>query len=172
MHKIDIQSTSVRKHLSDDISKADIIVMNQGLHYHSFRICDVHLRFDTLGQFLFDETRNSSKTVVVRSTTPQHYFTERGSGLYHERINARNTCDIEVRKQNPTNYLLMEMAMKYSFKDLDNFPMYYQRGDLPPGEQDCTHHCYTPEVIWAEVVLLSEAIKSSEIKHGEKQRFL
>ena len=143
--------------------KNDVIVMNQGLHFRPVAINDVHFRFDTLGQFLFDQTRNSTKTVVVRSTTPQHYFTARGSGLFHERVYSRNTCDIEVTMQHPTNYLLMEMAMKYEFKYLDNFPIYYQRGDLPPGMRedgilDCTHHCYSPEVIWPEVVLLTELI--------------
>ena len=36
---------------------------------------------------------------------------------------------------------------------MDNFSIYYQRGDLTKGliagdKLDCTHQCYTPELIW------------------------
>ena len=165
LHRININNTQVQKHLVEDIMNADIIVTNQGLHYGPLGLNKVHLHFDAFGQFLFHQTRSRAKTVVVRSTTPQHYFTKQGSGLYEERITGLNICDIEVTnpRQHSTNYLLMEMAVKYNFKYLDNFPIYYQRGDLPPGRKmsgryDCTHHCYTPEVIWPELVLLTELI--------------
>ena len=64
----------------------------------------------------------------------------------------------------PTSYFLMDMARRYNFQFLDNFSIYYERGDLsfvskPNGLLDCTHHCYTPEVIWPELVLLTKLIK-------------
>ena len=60
----------------------------------------------------------------------------------------------------------MDIARKYDFKFLDNFPIYYERGDLtfvfnPNGALDCTHHCYTPEIIWPELVMLTQLIDLS-----------
>ena len=78
LHRIDINKIQIQKHLAEDISKADIIVINQGLHYGSVGLNKVLLHFDTLGNFLFHQTQNSAKIVVIRSTTPQHYFTKQG----------------------------------------------------------------------------------------------
>ena len=41
--------------------------------------------------------------------------------------------------------------------------IYYERGDLTngmkeSGKLDCTHHCFTPELIWPELVLLTQLI--------------
>ena len=65
-----------------------------------------------------------------------------------------------------TNYFLKNMAKRFKFSFLDNFSIYYQRGDLAgeiidPSKNivDCTHHCYTPEIIWPELVLLTQIIK-------------
>ena len=53
----------------------------------------------------------------------------------------------------PTNHFLKAMAVRFNFSYLDNFSIYYERGDLTKGmnasvKQDCTHHRYTPELMF------------------------
>ena len=63
----------------------------------------------------------------------------------------------------PTNHFLLDIARKYNFRFLDNFPIYYERGDLVPnrhllGGLDCSYHCYTPETVRPELILLTQMI--------------
>ena len=63
----------------------------------------------------------------------------------------------------PTNHFLLDIARKYNFRFLDNFPIYYERGDLVlhrhlVGGLDCSYHCYTPETVRPEFVLLTQMI--------------
>ena len=63
----------------------------------------------------------------------------------------------------PTNYFLKNMAKRFKFSFLDNFSLYYERGDWNRGKTsssvDCTHYCYTPELILPEMVLLTQFIQ-------------
>ena len=104
--------------------------------------------------------------VILRSTTPQHFITVSGSGFYSQRIRMKEAkrCLKLVPHpiSHPTNHFLLDMAQRYNFKYLDNLPIYFERGDLKveqwSGYLDCTHHCYTPELVWPEVVLLTQLI--------------
>ena len=119
--------------------------------------------------FLAEATRHTSKQVILRATPPQHFISRSGLGFYKDRLkNDTYPCTQKVPfpVPHPTNYFLKNMARRFNFSFLDNFSIYYQRGDLAGGiidpsknKVDCTHHCYTPEIIWPELVLLTQSIK-------------
>ena len=110
----------------------------------------------------------SLSQVLIRSTTPQHFRTPSGTGFYseiwHEKLSPETKCFLQVPHpiHHPSNHLLLQMARMFRFKFLDNFPLYYGRGDVhfhePGVVHDCTHHCHTPEIIWPELVLLTQLI--------------
>ena len=114
-----------------------------------------------------DATRNTSTQVIVRATLPQHFITKSGMGLYGDSATSGiRKCDTKVPFPEPhfTNYFLKNMATRFNFSFMDNFSIYYERGDLTLGQKaptilDCTHHCYEPELIWPELVLLTQIIK-------------
>ena len=115
--------------------------------------------------FLADATRNTQKQVIIRATLRQHFITKSSLGFYNDRLRNETTCATKVpfSVPHPTNYFLMNMATRFNFSFLDNFSIYYERGDLTKGMKasgklDCSHHCYTPELIWPELVLLTELI--------------
>ena len=104
--------------------------------------------------------------MILRATLPQHFISESGLGLYGDRFkNKTEKCATKVAfpVPHPTNYLLKNTARRFNYSFLDNFSIYYERGDLTLGMKaphvlDCTHHCYTPELIWPELVLLTQLI--------------
>ena len=114
-----------------------------------------------------DATRNTSKQVIVRATLPQHFITKSGLGFYGDSATSgTRKCDAKVPYPEPhfTNYFLKNMVRRFNFSFMDNFSIYYERGDLTLGQKapnilDCTHHCYSPELIWPELVLLTQIIK-------------
>ena len=116
---------------------------------------------------LADAIQNTSKQVIVRATLPQHFITNSGMGFYGEIMstNASKACTVKVPfpVPHPSNYFLKNMASRYNFSFVDNFSIYYERGDLTrgnfKGKVDCSHHWYTPELIWPELVLLTQSIK-------------
>ena len=112
-----------------------------------------------------DTTRNTSKQVIVRASLPVHFISKAGLGYYRNRLKNETKCAKKVlfSEPRPTNYFLMNMARRFNFSFLDNFSIYYERGDLTRGRKtrhilDCVHHCYTPELIWPELVLLLQLI--------------
>ena len=136
-----------------------------GIHQGGMKGADMSVYFDSLGKLLHNQTRNSSKQVIIRSTTNQHFITKSGDGFYLNRIKSNTKCANSLKNpsQHYTNYYLREMAKKYHFQYLDNFPIFYGRGDLVVGWKkgvalDCTHYCYSPEIIWPELVLLTQLI--------------
>ena len=157
-------NTLDKHNMSIEIQKADVIIFNMGLHQRSMKGADMSAYFDSLGKLLYNQTRNSSKQVIIRSTTSQHFISKNGDGFYLNRIKSRKKCANNLTNPSPhyTNYYLREMAKKYHFQYLDNFPILYGRGDLMVGltkdELDCTHYCYSPEIIWPELVLLTQLI--------------
>ena len=120
-----------------------------------------------------DATRNTSKQVIIRLTLPQHFKTKSGMGYYTNLTNLTNKtkCLRQVPFQVPhhTSYFLKTLAVRFNFSYLDNFSIYYERGDLTngmkaSGKLDCTHHCFTPELIWPELVLLTQLIHWIKLK--------
>ena len=114
-----------------------------------------------------DATLKTTKQVIVRATLPQHFITESGLGLYGDLTNFEECATtLPYPMPHPTNYFLKNMAKRFNFSFLDNFSIYYERGDLTRGvdksledsKLDCTHHCYTPELILPELVLLTQLI--------------
>ena len=127
----------------------------------------IYIKYYLKKDFFSDVTRNTQKQVIVRATLPQHFITKSGLGFYSDRLrNETNKCATKVPFPVPhsTNYFLKNMARRFNFSFLDNFSIYYERGDLTKGlkasgKLDCSHHCYTPELIWPELVLLTQIIK-------------
>ena len=103
-----------------------------------------------------DATQNTSKQVIVRATLLQHFTTNGGMGFYGE-IQAykdNHPCLVRVPfpVPHPTNYFLKNMVRRFNFSFLDNFSIYYERGDLTKGKLsnrvDCSHHWVNPELIY------------------------
>ena len=113
-----------------------------------------------------DATQNISKQVIVRATLPQHFITNAGMGFYGQiEAKDKHPCLVKVPfpVPHPTNYFLKNMARRFNFSFLDNFSIYYERGDLTKGKIrglfDCSHHWVNPELIWPELVLWTQIIK-------------
>ncbi len=75
----------------------------------------------------------------------------------------KRACQQEARRDHFSNYHLKEIADKYGFKFLFSAPIYKERGDLHFPERmeikpDCTHWCYTPELIVPELALLNKLL--------------
>ncbi len=114
-----------------------------------------------MAEVIKDEvTRHPQKQVIVRSTLPTHApYNENDDVL----LTTRN-CQQEARRDHFTNYYLKQIADTYGFKFLFSAPIYKERGDmhLPLRKQnknDCTHWCYSPEVIVPELALLNKLLK-------------
>ena len=113
-----------------------------------------------------DATQNTSKQVIVRATLPQHFITNAGMGFYgqiHTKDNHPRLVKVPFPVPHPTTYFLKSMARRFNFPFLDNFSIYYERRDLTRGKLgglvDCSHHWVNPELIWPELVLLTQIIK-------------
>ena len=104
----------------------------------------------------------SLSQVIIRSTLPVHFVTASGTGFASDVEGDIWRCLTRVPHPvpHPTNHFLLDMVRRHSFRFLDSFPIYYERGDLMREDQiDCFHHCYTPELVWPELVLLTQLIK-------------
>ena len=100
--------------------------------------------------------------VIVRSTLPVHFVTASGTGFASDVEGDIWRCLTRVPHPvpHPTNYFLLDMVRRHGFRFLDSFPIYYERGDMTREDKiDCFHHCYTPELVWPELVLLTQLIK-------------
>ncbi len=90
----------------------DIIVWNVGIHYNSLlsiRMLHSHIR--KISNILMQLTANSSKTVVLRSTVPQHFTTNPNTGFYE------GTTGCLLQNQNQvTNATLIHLS-KFFFAD-------------------------------------------------------
>ena len=146
-----------------EIKNADVIIFNQGLHQNNLCGGAMHLYLNDRGHLLQQETQGTSKQVIIRSTVSQHFITESGDGFWEDRIKTSKKCVIVNPNSHYSNHYLQEMARKYNFKYLDNFPLFYERGDMVKGwngkEADCAHYCFSPEIILPELVLLTELIQ-------------
>ena len=127
---------------------------------------DDHWQFFLFNPLFAETTRNTTKQVILRATLPQHFITKSGMGFYHRDLKWQKGCFTKVLfpVPHPTNYFLKIMARRFGFYFLDSFSIYHERGDLTlgrkaPNKMDCTHHCFTPELIWPELVLLTQNIK-------------
>ena len=141
---------------------------------HAARIID---KEPVISLFLFfaDATRprHAAKQVIVRATVPQHFKTKSGTGYYTDSYRNETKClrQVPFPALHPTNHFLKTMAVRFNFSYLDNFSIFYQRGDLNKGMKangklDCTHHCFTPELIWPELVLLTQLIHWIKLNVG------
>ena len=165
-----IKETGDFTKISKAIKSADIIIFNQGLHQSKYLSVKLNDFFHTMGEFLDQETRNTSKQVIIRSTAPQQFVTKEGDTLNEHKMRSVHFCASPKNITHPiphfTNHFLMQLARRYRFKFLNNYPLLYERGDLMNGYViqggreiiDCTHYCYSPEIIWPELVLLTELI--------------
>ena len=151
----EINETTQADVIAKEIHWNDIIIVNQGAHYLG-EIPETKAHFDNIGKFLNNLTRKTPKQIIIRSTPPRH------KANFFER-----KCDPITGTQSLhfSSYLLMNMANMYNFTYLDNYAIYYERWDIHYGPDpqkdliDCLHHCYTPQIIWPELVMLTKLIK-------------
>ena len=90
-------------------------------------------------------TAHPHKEVIFRSTLPQHLRNSKDG--YYLVLNKSAKC---LRKstwnEHWTKKQMEEISRIYGFKYLNSTSVYVDRWDLNESP-DCTHFCYTPEVI-------------------------
>ncbi len=107
------------------------------------------------------------KVVMWRSTLPQHFdgmnVTSDG---YYTGLLLYKACIKETFKGiHWTNIYMEQVSSEYGFKFLNTAPLYMDRWDLhfstyvaKSGNVDCTHSCYTPEVLAPEIALMNQLL--------------
>ena len=151
-----------RKMIVKEIQNSDIIILNLGLHYGA---CNVSIHKRTLEKLAYilktELSKHPEKQVVFRNTLPQHFYRGKGRDRYFHGFNKSKKCFGTNNVQHWTNKHLKEVSKEYGFKYLESFPIYADRWDLHitrTGRLDCTHFCYTPELIVPEIALLNTLI--------------
>ena len=144
------------------LSISDIIIANLGIHYFS---CSVKAYGESLRLFsdiLKKEIlKYNKKQVILRGTLPQHFPSKDNTGFF-EVFNPEVPCSkVPSFIENYTNTLLKSASVSNGLKYLNNYFIYRERFDLHSTTKkgDCTHYCYSPELILAEMFLLNEMIK-------------
>ena len=144
------------------ISESDIIIFNLGLHYFYCNVSTYKAALEEVAGLLKEElTRNPYKQVVFRSTLPQHFYMGTNIGGYSSGFNKSAKCFGENHVEHYTNKYMKEVSKRYGFKYLDSFPIYAARWDLhfPNNKRpDCTHFCYTAEIVIPELALLEQLL--------------
>ena len=144
------------------LKTSDIMVMNLGLHYNKCTVAQYKDSLVELAKIMKLEMKEHPyKQVICRNTLPQHFQAVNGS-FYFEGFDKSLQCS---RKPNNlhhwTNKHLEEICKAYGFKYLDSFPIFADRWDLhepwriPP---DCSHYCFTPELVIPEIAMLNELL--------------
>ena len=143
------------------INRSDIMIANLGLHYYFQSVGMYGETLRVFSHILQNEMiKDKRKQVVFRATLPQHFLSKANTGLY-EQYNPNASCAKSTSIiENHTNALLKAAAEKYGFKYLNNYYIYRDRFDLHSRTKkgDCTHYCYTPELIIPELILLEQLI--------------
>ena len=136
------------------ITISDILILNFGLHYEKWNIMEYVTYVESMSEML----NASGKTVILRSTTPQHF--PAAGGFYHSRLKSVLSECINIPNQapHPTNIILKAMAEKYGFGFLDEFLLFSPRWDLHYKKGDCTHYCHTSELFYPQITLLLQLL--------------
>ena len=169
------------KDMLNVLSLSDIIILNLGIHYHKCTVLSFFLASNKATDLLIVETRkNPHKKVVLRSTLPTHHLATQNRktktgvfrpGLFDEM--RKKTCWHGVPPvDDPTNGHQKTLAETFGFAFYDAFNVYKARGDLHSVKylfdskaknrsvRDCTHFCYSPELIFPELALLNNALEN------------
>ena len=72
--------------LSEIIRKNDIIIFNQGLYYEKYTMIHCGIQFIKMGKLLKESTQNTTKQLIIRSTTPEHYPGGQSAGIVTARV--------------------------------------------------------------------------------------
>ena len=147
--------------LKSIINRSDIIVANLGLHYYFCTVGHYEEALRLFSQLLKEEIKlHDWKQIVYRATLPQHFYSKSNTGFF-QKFNPNSSCaKVTSVVENPTNALLKAAAERYGFKYLDNYYIYKDRYDLHSRIKigDCTHYCYSPELLVPELILLDQHI--------------
>ena len=151
-----------RKMIVKEFQKSDIIILNLGLHYGACNVSTYKRALEDIAHILNTElSKHPEKQVVFRNTLPQHFYRGKGRDRYFRGFNKSKICFGTNNVQHWTNKYMKEVSKHYGFKYLESFPIYADRWDLhvrKTGRLDCTHFCYTPELIVPEIALLNTLI--------------
>ena len=114
-----------------------------------------------VAEILKDElSRHPEKQVIFRSTLPQHFFTP-GQDHGFFTTDAVSCGPTPKPRSHFTNFYMEQITKFYGFKFLDSTGIYKDRWDMhfPLAESlDCSHWCYSPEIIVPEVALLNQLL--------------
>ena len=151
-----------RKMIAEEIQNSDIIIFNLGIHYDKCNISTYKRALEEIASILKTELiKHPEKQIVFRNTLPQHFNIGNNTGGYFPGFKKSTACFGNNNVQHWTNKYLKEVSKQYGFKYLESFPIYADRWDLHPPKTDsldCTHFCYTPELIVPEIALLNTLI--------------
>ncbi len=137
------------------LKRNHIIIVNLGLHYH---FCGLNVIYENI-HFLCKllSAQKVTQQVIFRSTLPQHFHSHLNTGFFRNPTNTSCTSS-SPKFQHPTNPMVRDTVIKYGFKYLDNFDIYKDRYNLHTTPGDCTHYCFTPELLMPELVLLDQLL--------------
>ncbi len=142
--------------LRDTVKLSDVVIFNIGLHYDRTSIIDFHKTLMVVTRMLKKElTLKPSLTILFKATTPQHFQTSTGSGLYRD-LNSKPTepcAKSTANQRHPTSLLSEHCAQLHGFKFFEVHDILKNRWDL--HSRDCTHYCFAREVFEPQLKLLT-----------------
>ena len=153
----------VNRHMIQQVLETtDIMVMNLGLHYNKCNVKQYRSNLVEMAKIMKSEMmKHPHKQVICRNTLPQHFQGVDGN-FYFEGFDKSLKCSQKTNNlQHWTNKHLKEICKTYGFKYLDSFPIFADRWDMhepwriPP---DCSHYCFTPELVVPEIALLNQLL--------------
>ena len=147
------------KEIKKYTKSSEIIIANLGLHYST---CPLQGYGEILYKFSKELKNNIAKNkniqIVFRATLPQHFKNDKNNGFFSGK---KTECtNYSSGMEHPSNALIGYMAKQFGFKYLNSYHIYQDRFDLHTEQKgDCTHYCYTPELIIPELKLLDQLIE-------------
>ena len=107
------------------------------------------------------------KVVIFRSTLPQHFdgMELLPDGYYTDGFTYKACMKETFSGAHWTNVYMEKISKEYGFKFLYSAPVYMDRYELhleyDGGRKtriDCTHFCYSPELVGPELTLLTQLL--------------
>lgn len=151
------------KTMKSILAISDIVVFNMGAHYLRCTLFQFAESFQSMSKLLKTELqKNPGKRIIVRNTLPSHFKSRSQLGLFMESALRENTTCMPHRPLvgDPTTSYQRVAADRLGFLFLDGYNIYKTRYDLHSltDYRDCTHWCYTPELIIPEMALLNQLL--------------
>ncbi len=142
------------------VSLSDIVIFNIGYHYDQVSVMDFHNSLTAVTLVLNESLVNDpDKIIILKATTPPHFQTYTGSGLYRDfnsRTNNSDCAQAPANQRHPTSLILQQFVALYKFKFYELFEFLKDRWDLHVKE--CAHFCFSFRAFHPQLVLLGELL--------------